>query len=114
LEETPGFLKWVANMPSLKDSARQSICLYEMMQRLGIEPGESVVPRLSLAYMTALHRCQTCPGKESCRGWLDSMPQAVARVPDFCPNNDILFELRIDRPGRAGVADGRQAEMAGL
>jgi len=101
-------------MPSLKDSARQPVCLYEMMQRLGIEPGESVVPRFSLAYMTALHRCQACPEKGACRAWLDGMPQAVARVPDFCPNNDILFELRIDRPGRVGMAVERQAGVASL
>jgi hypothetical protein len=50
----------MANMPSPKDLARQPTYLYEMMQRLGIEPGEGVVPRLSMAYMTAFHRCQTC------------------------------------------------------
>ena len=74
------------------------------MQRLGIEPGAGVVPRLSLAHMTAFHRCQTCPAKKACREWLDSMPRSVANALSFCPNDDILFELRINHPGHASVA----------
>jgi hypothetical protein len=91
-------------MPSHKDSARQSTYLYEMMQRLGIEPGEGVLPRLSMAYMTAYRRCQTCPAKEACRDWLDSMPQSMSVAPTFCPNTDILFELRINQPGHPEIA----------
>jgi len=101
-------------MPSPKDAARQPTYLYEMMQRLGVEPGEGVVPRLSLAYMTAFHRCQTCPVKEACREWLDSMPRSVASAPSFCPNDDILFELRINQPGRASVAVDHHAYIADL
>jgi len=101
-------------MPSSKDSARQPIYLYEMMQRLGIEPGEGAVPRLSLAYMTAFRRCQTCPAKEACREWLDSMPRSMASAPNFCPNDDILFELRINQPGHASVAVVHHAYIADL
>jgi hypothetical protein len=103
-----------ANMPTLKDSARQPTYLYEMMRRLGIEPGEGVVPRLSLTHMTAFHRCQACPTKEACREWLDCMPQSVATAPSFCPNNDILFELRINQPGHASVVVDQHACIADL
>jgi len=72
------------------------------------------VPRLSLAYMTAFHRCQTCPVKEACREWLDSMPRSVASAPNFCPNDDILFELRINQPGHASVAVDHHAYIADL
>jgi hypothetical protein len=67
------------------------------MERLGIEPGGGVVPRLGLTYATALHRCEACRSTQACRDWLDSMPAPVAFAPRFCPNADILFELQIDR-----------------
>ena len=51
---------------------RQSIFLGEMMERLGIDPAGGVVPRLSLTYLTAFHRCHSCPSKQTCRAWLDS------------------------------------------
>ena len=101
-------------MPVPKYSARQPTYLSEMMQRLDIEPGEGVVPHLSLAYMTAFHRCQTCPVKEACREWLDSLPQTVASAPSFCPNDDILFELRINRPGHPSFAVDHHAYIADL
>jgi hypothetical protein len=84
-------------MPSLKKSERQPTFIYEMMQRLGIEPGEVMLPRLGLVYMTAFHRCQSCQVKEACRKWLDSMPCSVANAPNFCPCEDILFELAASR-----------------
>jgi hypothetical protein len=101
-------------MPAPKDSVRQPTYLFEMMRRLGLEPGEGVLPRLSMAYMTAFHRCQTCLAKEACREWLDSMPQSVTSAPNFCPNDDILFELRINQPGRATVAVDHHAYIADL
>ena len=83
--------------PTACESPQTSIC--EMMQRLGIEPGGGVVPRLSPSYAAALHRCETCPSKQACRDWLDSMPMSAALAPRFCPNADIFFELQVDRPG---------------
>ena len=35
-------------MPSLMKSERQPTFIYEMIQRLGIEPGEVILPRLRL------------------------------------------------------------------
>jgi hypothetical protein len=93
---------------------RQRTYVSEMMQRLGIEPGEGAVPRLSLAYMTAVHRCETCQVKGACREWLDCMPRSVAMAPSFCPNDDILFELRINQPGHASVAVDHYAYIADL
>lgn len=101
-------------MPGPKDLARQPPYIYEMMQRLGIEPGEAIVPHLSLAYMTAFHRCQSCPAKDACREWLDSMPRSVAFAPNFCPNDDILFELRTNQPNRASVAADHLAHITDL
>jgi hypothetical protein len=72
--------------------------LKEMMQRLGIDPASGVLPHFSLSYMTALHRCQACSAKKSCRHWLDSTPMSVHFAPQFCPNADILFELQVDKP----------------
>jgi hypothetical protein len=75
------------------------IYICEMMERLDIELGGGVVPRLSLSYATALHRCEACPTKKACRDWLDSLPASVPLPPRFCPNTDIFFELQVDRPG---------------
>jgi hypothetical protein len=72
--------------------------LKELMQRLGIDPASGVLPQFSLAYMTALHRCQSCRAKAACRHWLDSTPMSVSLAPQFCPNADILFELQFDKP----------------
>jgi hypothetical protein len=110
----PGFFAWVVHMASPEDSAAQPTYVYEMMQRLGIEPGEDVVPRLGLAYMTAFHRCKTCSAKSACRKWLDSMPRSVVSAPSFCPNDDILFELRINQPGHAWVTVDHHACIADL
>jgi Family of unknown function (DUF6455) len=77
---------------------RNLTLLAEMMERLGIEPAGGVIPRWSLSYVTALHRCQGCPSKEACREWLDSMPMSVRFAPCFCPNADVLFELQVEQP----------------
>ena len=83
--------------PSARE--RQPIHMCEMMERLGIEPCGGVVPRLSLRYATALHRCETCALKQACRDWLGSMPTSVTFAPRFCPNADVFFELLVDQPG---------------
>ena len=77
---------------------RQTIYIYEMMEHLGIELAGGVVPFLSLSYMTAFHRCESCPLKQECRAWLNSASPAVTQVPQFCPNADILFELQLRSP----------------
>jgi hypothetical protein len=72
--------------------------IYEMMARLGIEPGAGVLPQLSLRYATALRRCENCRSKKACQDWLDYAPAMVNFAPDFCMNADILFELQYDQP----------------
>jgi len=101
-------------MSSPKDPVREPTYIYEMMQRLGIEPGEGAAARLSMAHITAFHRCQTCPAKKACREWLDAMPPSVTVAPRFCPNDDILFELRVNQPGYASVAVDHLACIANL
>jgi Family of unknown function (DUF6455) len=75
------------------------IQLHEMMARLGIEPSGSILPRLSLRYATAIHRCEVCTHKEACRDWLDHSTGSVGIPQHFCPDADILFELQFDQPG---------------
>ena len=77
----------------------RSFQVYEMMTRLGIEPNGSILPRLSLRYATAFHRCEACAYKKVCRDWLDHAPALVSLAPHFCPDADILFELQFDQPG---------------
>ena len=77
---------------------RHPLYMVELMKRLGIDPSEGVVARLSLSYATAVHRCEACPAKQECHDWLDSAPQSIAFAPRFCPNEDIMFELQVDRP----------------
>ena len=77
-----------------------SMYIYEMMARLGIEPGAGVLPRLSLRYATAIHRCEDCQSKKACQDWLDYAPAMVNFAPDFCANADTLFDLQYDQTGR--------------
>jgi len=81
------------------EHARGAINLYEMMERLRIDPRSGVIPRLSLRYATALHRCEACQYKDACRDWLDHAPSMVKFAPHFCPDADILFELQFDQAG---------------
>ena len=76
-----------------------SMPVYEMMARLGIDPGEGVLPGLSMRYATALRRCENCRSKRACRDWLDYAPAMVNFAPDFCANADILFDLQCDQSG---------------
>jgi len=85
-------------MTASSTAGRKSTYLDEMMERVGVEPAGGVLPRYSLIYATALHRCQACPSKGACQEWLDSMPMSVSFAPQFCPNADILFELQVEQP----------------
>ncbi len=75
--------------------ARETETAYacRMMEALGIEPGGSVIPRLSLLYSAVFRRCQSCPSKKLCGEWLD-LDAPASLPPRFCPNSDALFELR--------------------
>jgi hypothetical protein len=75
-------------------TSHRPIYVFKMMERLGIEPSESALPRLSLLHATASHRCESCPSKGACRKWLDCAPASVSFAPAFCRNNDVLAELR--------------------
>jgi hypothetical protein len=83
------------------------IQLYEMMARLGIEPSSSGLPRLSLRYATAIHRCKACPYKQACRDWLDHSPVVVSLAPHFCPDAEILFELQFDQHGPKSISTSK-------
>jgi hypothetical protein len=93
-------------------AARQTHVSYmrEMMERLGLDPAESVVPHYSLSHMTALHRCAACTRKQACRDWLDHMPGSVTFAPSFCPNANIFFELQFDHLGRTHAGGSSRPE----
>ena len=78
--------------------------IYEMMARLGLEPGAGVLPQLSLRYATAVRRCENCRSKKACRDWLDYAPATVNFAPGFCMNADILFDLQYDQAGPRRVS----------
>jgi Family of unknown function (DUF6455) len=68
--------------------------VFKIMERLGIESSGGVVPRFSLLYLTASHRCESCPSTRICRDWLDHAPASVSFAPPFCGNSDILSEVQ--------------------
>src|SRR6516162_3943645 len=49
---------WGEEMRAL--APEYSTHIYEMMTRLGLEPGAGVLPQLSLCYATAVRRCENC------------------------------------------------------
>jgi hypothetical protein len=104
-----GIVEGVATMAALVPE-RQTSFIAEMMRRLDIE---GVVPQLNLVYAAALQQCDACSSKQACREWLDSMPQSLVSAPDFCPNAEILFELRANQPSHA-VASNHLAYIADL
>jgi hypothetical protein len=73
--------------------------IWQMMERLGIEAGAGALPRWSLSYATALHRCERCTSKPACREWLSATHGPAAFAPRFCPNADIFLELQFDQLG---------------
>ena len=80
-------------------SKPQPMHIVEMMERLGLEPGAGAIPRLSLAHITAFHRCQACPLKAPCTTWLACHRGPLRFAPPFCPSADILFEMKFNDPG---------------
>jgi Family of unknown function (DUF6455) len=95
---TPG-RRGEAIMPTSTVKNDHATYPYRMMERLGIEPGGGVLPRLSLRYSTVVRGCKDCPATQACGAWLDRAAP-TGRPPRFCPNADILFELQLDQPGR--------------
>ena len=83
-------------------------CIYDMMERLGIEVVGAISPRLSPTYASAFHRCEQCQTPDACRKWLKTAPQTLNFAPKFCPNADIFVELQCDQPG-GRAAGGRRA-----
>lgn len=78
----------------------QPICIFAMMDRLGIEFGASALPQLGLRYATAFRRCDACPSKQACLDWLDHSPAEAALPPRFCQNADLFLELLLDPAAR--------------
>lgn len=57
-----------------------------VMTRFGIDPAIFAQPQESSAFVAALRACQACQSGDICRAWLDSAPERIDRIPEFCPN----------------------------
>ena len=57
-----------------------------MLRRFGIDPAAFAQQRLGVLFTASMRACQACPNGDMCRGWLDSAPERIDRVPEFCPN----------------------------
>ena len=57
-----------------------------MLQRFGIDPSAFAQQRVGAVFTASMRACLSCPNGEICRGWLDSAPKRVERIPEFCPN----------------------------
>ena len=84
-------------MASANKCYHKQACINDMMERLGIEVGGGILPRPSLTYAAARHRCEKCRTPDACREWLKTAPEALNFAPKFCRNGDILFELQFDQ-----------------
>ena len=82
-------------MPSLKKSERQPNFIYEMMQRLGIEPGEVMLPRLGLVLHDGVSPLPELPGQ---RG-LPQMARQHAMLGGQCSEllSERGYSIRIGR-----------------
>ena len=70
----------------------QARLLGEMMERLGVDPGEAARAGGGTALATASRRCLYCSSAEICRHWLDDTGEREA--PAFCPNASFLDRAR--------------------
>ena len=86
-------------MPAASTTQPQPTRVAEMMERLGLDPGAGAIARLGLAHLTALQRCRACPFNTACGTWLECHGSPLSFAPTFCPNADILFELKFNDPG---------------
>lgn len=72
--------------------------VYKMMERLGIERGGGVLPRLGLVYASAVRTCHQCERSDVCHEWLKVASTAFNVPPKFCPNADLFTQLAFDQP----------------
>jgi hypothetical protein len=75
---------------------QDSSLIFQMMQRLGIDPAGGVLPQSGLRYIAAHRNCDGCDSKPACRKWLDAH-EVAAFAPPFCPNGDTFFALHYDQ-----------------
>jgi hypothetical protein len=75
----------------------RALYLFELMQRIGVDPSRRSIAQSELTFLTALNQCRNCKSNEQCRAWLDQAPMSFAFAPGFCPNKDLLFEMQFDQ-----------------
>ena len=63
----------------------------EMIDRLGVEPGQSIDGGRILRSMA--QSCLACRAGEECRDWLDARTGSLKAAPAFCPNADRFQEM---------------------
>lgn len=73
-------------------SSGKQLLLTDVLECLGIELGNNVVPRLGNVLVSACNTCGSCGALTACRDWLATGAERES-APAFCPNADILAEV---------------------
>src|SRR5829696_3196107 len=102
----------------------QARLLGEMMERLGVDPGEAARAGGGTALAAASRRCLYCSSAEICRHWLDEAgeretPGSCSRSsgtapPSICATSTPATRARSRPSTPTAQADARQAELAEL
>jgi hypothetical protein len=74
-----------------------ALYMTQMLERLGVTPGELELYSSSEAIDGARAQCRTCRASKACSAWLDvradKPPISIDNVPFFCPNRAYLASL---------------------
>jgi hypothetical protein len=73
-------------------SGEKQLLLTDVLESLGVDLGNNVVPRLGNILVSACNTCGSCGVLSACRDWIESGANRDS-APDFCPNADILAEV---------------------
>jgi hypothetical protein len=73
--------------------------LLMLCEKQGIDPSVAIDPRTELIFAIASRNCAKCPAKDKCRQVLCRPVVALSSVAPFCPNIDLLVDLRCRQAG---------------
>ena len=71
--------------------------LAEMANRAGVRIVTAAWPTGLAQLGVMVTACERCDAAEVCRDWSARAPEAIGRVPPFCPNADALNAARKTR-----------------
>ena len=73
---------------------------HTLTERLGIDPGLAVDPRLGFVVDAARSACRACDAKAQCRLTLGLQEVALTDVAAFCPNVERITHLQGSGAGK--------------